>query len=289
MTDWSLPAPRREALAVWHRNILVWGEMAVGSALTQFGEPFIYLLGLGYELGMFIGQMAEIPYLAFLASGFVAFSATNTATFEGMWSVYTRMVPQQTYEAILATPTRVDDIVLGELLWCSTKGLFSGTAILIVAALLGAVESWTAVFALPILFLTGFFCGTRADHDRGSPRVRILYLLLHAGNHTDVYSLRCLLPDHCTTRDDARRDWLSAADPCHRDHPAARHRPTHQRFLATFFVSVRVWRRRHGKATVDYSAAAGGFCRVRTRCPTYHMPPRPTSTIDPGPYPGSAG
>ena len=105
---------------------------------------------------MFIGQMAEIPYLAFLASGFVAFSATNTATFEGMWSVYTRMVPQQTYEAILATPTRVDDIVLGELLWCSTKGLFSGTAILIVAALLGAVESWTAVFALPILFLTGF-------------------------------------------------------------------------------------------------------------------------------------
>ena len=105
---------------------------------------------------MFIGQMAEIPYLAFLASGFVAFSATNTATFEGMWSVYTRMVPQQTYEAILATPTRVDDIVLGELLWCSTKGLFSGTAILIVAALLGAVESWTAVFALPILFLNGF-------------------------------------------------------------------------------------------------------------------------------------
>lgn len=156
MTDWSLPTPRREALAVWYRNILVWKKMAIGSALTQFGEPFIYLLGLGYGLGMFIGEMAEIPYLAFLASGFVAFSATNTATFEGMWSVYTRMVPQQTYEAILATPTRVDDIVLGELLWCATKGLFSGTAILVVATILGAVESWTAIFALPILFLTGF-------------------------------------------------------------------------------------------------------------------------------------
>ena len=156
MTDWSLPTPRREALAVWYRNILVWKKMAIGSALTQFGEPFIYLLGLGYGLGMFIGEMAEIPYLAFLASGFVAFSATNTATFEGMWSVYTRMVPQQTYEAILATPVRVDDIVLGELLWCATKGLFSGTAILVVATILGAVESWAAVFTLPILFLTGF-------------------------------------------------------------------------------------------------------------------------------------
>ena len=66
MTDWSLPAPRREALAVWHRNILVWRKMAVGSALTQFGEPFIYLLGLGYGLGMFIGQMAEFPTWHFL-------------------------------------------------------------------------------------------------------------------------------------------------------------------------------------------------------------------------------
>ena len=65
------------------------------------------------------------------------------------------MVPQQTYEAILATPAEVDDIVIGELLWCATKSLFSGTAILVVAALLGAVNDWTAVFALPVIFLTG--------------------------------------------------------------------------------------------------------------------------------------
>ena len=51
MTDWTVPTPRREALAVWYRNILVWKKMAIGSALTQFGEPFIYLLGLGYGLG----------------------------------------------------------------------------------------------------------------------------------------------------------------------------------------------------------------------------------------------
>ena len=58
MTDWTVPTPRREALAVWYRNILLWKKMAIGSALTQFGEPFIYLLGLGYGLGMFIGEMA---------------------------------------------------------------------------------------------------------------------------------------------------------------------------------------------------------------------------------------
>jgi len=154
MTDWSLPAPRslgRVASEHPGREKNSGGECAdaVRVALHLSARPRILTRNVYRPDG-------GIPYLAFLASGFVAFSATNTATFEGMWSVYTRMVPQQTYEAILATPTRVNDIVLGELLWCSTKGLFSGTAILIVATLLGAVESWTAVFALPILFLTGF-------------------------------------------------------------------------------------------------------------------------------------
>ena len=66
------------------------------------------------------------------------------------------MVPQQTYEAILATPTRVDDIVIGELLWCASKSLVSGSAILVVATVLGAVADWRAILALPAIFLTGF-------------------------------------------------------------------------------------------------------------------------------------
>jgi len=99
--------------------------------------------------------MAGMPYFTFLASGFIAWSAMNVASMESMWSVYTRMVPQQTYEAILATPAEVDDIVIGELLWCATKSLISGGAILAVAAILGAVHDWTAIFALPAIFLTG--------------------------------------------------------------------------------------------------------------------------------------
>ena len=154
--DWQLPLPRLETLAVWRRNALVWRRMIGASVLMHFGEPFILLIGLGYGLGRFIGEMAGIPYFAFLASGFIAWSAMNVASMEAMWSVYTRMVPQQTYEAILATPTRVDDIVIGELLWCASKSLVSGSAILVVAAVLGAVADWKAVLALPAIFLTGF-------------------------------------------------------------------------------------------------------------------------------------
>jgi lipooligosaccharide transport system permease protein len=97
-----------------------------------------------------------MPYLTFLASGLIASSAMNTASFEAMYSVFTRMVPQQTYDAMLATPLEVDDIVAGEMLWCATKGLISSTAILVVATLLGAFEHWSVIACLPVLFVVGF-------------------------------------------------------------------------------------------------------------------------------------
>ena len=79
----------------------------------------------------------------------------NTASFEGMFSVYTRMVPQQTYEGILATPLDVDDIVAGEMLWCATKALISSSAILVVAVLLGALGDWSVLLCVPLFVLIG--------------------------------------------------------------------------------------------------------------------------------------
>ena len=152
---WRLPAPKPVAFAVWRRNVLVWRRLMLPSLLLNFGEPFLYLLGLGFGLGRFIGEMDGIGYFAFLASGLVASSSMMTASYEGVYSVYTRMVPQKTYDGMLATPVEIDDVVAGEMLWCATKGCISGTAILIVAALLGAVESSYALLCLPILFLIG--------------------------------------------------------------------------------------------------------------------------------------
>ena len=153
--DWHLPRLRPAGLSVWRRNLLVWRKLIIPSLFFNFGEPFIYLLGLGFGLGHFIQEMDGLPYLTFLASGLLASSAMNTSSFEGMYSVFTRMVPQQTYDAMLATPLDVDDIVMGEMLWCATKGLMSSTAILIVAFILGAIDQWTALFCIPIFFLIG--------------------------------------------------------------------------------------------------------------------------------------
>lgn len=153
--DWSLPRPKLRSLAVWQRNVLVWRRLMLPSLMGNFGDPLLYLLGLGYGLGHYIGHMAGMPYLVFLASGIVASSAMNTATFEGLYSAFTRMSHQQTYAAMLATPLQVDDILAGEMLWCASKSLISGLAILLVAAFFGAVQGPQALWAIPLIFLTG--------------------------------------------------------------------------------------------------------------------------------------
>jgi lipooligosaccharide transport system permease protein len=138
---------------VWKRNLLVWKKMAAASLLGQFGEPCLYLLALGYGLGGLVGELNGMPYVVFLASGIVCSSAMFTASFEGMYSAFTRMTAQGTWAHMLATPLSVRDIVIGEAVWAATKGVLSATCILIVAMALGIIDDWLAIAALPIAFL----------------------------------------------------------------------------------------------------------------------------------------
>lgn len=158
--DWRRPHLRKIALTVWMRNILVYRKLMGPMIALHFGDPLITLVGLGMGLGVFIGSIGDMPYLTFLASGFIASSTMMSASMEGIYAVFTRMVTQRTYESMLNTPIQVDDIVLGEALWCGTKGMMTSSAILLVAVLFGAVDSVLAVFAIPLGFLIGFaFCG----------------------------------------------------------------------------------------------------------------------------------
>ena len=151
---YRLPRLGPYALVVWFRNFRVWQKLIGPALVMHFGEPLIYLFGMGFGLGALVGKVDSMPYLTFLASGLVASSAMMTASLEGTYSVYTRMVPQNTYSALMATPIEIDDIMAGEILWCATKSLFSGIAIIIVASLLGAVASWHALWAIPVVFLS---------------------------------------------------------------------------------------------------------------------------------------
>jgi lipooligosaccharide transport system permease protein len=143
-------------VAIWQRNFLVWLKLFGPSLLANFAEPLLVLIIFGYGLGHFIGTMGQLPYMVFLASGIVCNSAMQTATFEGLYSAYTRMVTQHTWEGMLATPLNVQDIILGEVFWAATKSLINVTAISIVALSLGLTHGWQVLWLLPLVFLIGF-------------------------------------------------------------------------------------------------------------------------------------
>lgn len=149
------PIPSLRFVPVWRRNFRVWRKLLVPSLLGNFGEPLLYLLAFGYGFGRLVGEVDDLPYGVFLSSGIVCSSAMTAASFEALYSAYTRMAMQHTWGAMLNTPLEVDDIVLGEILWAATKALLNSTAILIVAALLGLVYGWQAALVLPVVFVAG--------------------------------------------------------------------------------------------------------------------------------------
>jgi lipooligosaccharide transport system permease protein len=149
------PLPSLRAFAVWRRNFLVWRKLAIPSLLGNLADPMIYLLGLGYGLGGLLPQVGGVSYIAFLAAGTVCASSMNAASFEALYSAFSRMHVQRTWEAIMNAPVTLEDIMAGELLWAASKATLSGTAILAVIAALGLVASPLALWALPVIFLTG--------------------------------------------------------------------------------------------------------------------------------------
>ena len=140
---------------VWRRNFLVWRKLALPSILGNLADPLIYMLGLGYGLGAMLPEIAGQSYVAFLAAGTVCASTMNAATFEALYSAFSRMHVQKTWDAILNTPLGLTDVVAGELFWAATKSLFSGAAILVVITALGLTNGPLALWALPAIVLTG--------------------------------------------------------------------------------------------------------------------------------------
>ncbi len=140
---------------VVQRNLLVWRKLALASVLGNIAEPLIVLVAFGYGLGALVGKVGELPYIVFLASGSICMSTMNAASFEAMYSAFSRMHVQKTWEGILNAPVTLDDIVFAEMLWAGLKALFSAAAIALVLVVLGISREPTLLLALPLLFVVG--------------------------------------------------------------------------------------------------------------------------------------
>ena len=140
---------------VWLRNFLVWRKLLAASVLGNLADPLIMMLGLGWGLGSLMPGVQGMSYMAFFAAGSLCSATMMTASFEAMFSAYSRMQGQRTWEGILHSPLTVDDVVMGELVWAASKAWLTGSTILAVLLVLGLSSSWMALLALPVAFLVG--------------------------------------------------------------------------------------------------------------------------------------
>ncbi|EJL94489.1 ABC-2 type transporter, NodJ family [Herbaspirillum sp. CF444] len=152
---YALPAFSLRFYPIWRRNFLVWKKLMVASVLGNIADPLITLIAFGYGLGSMLKEVDGIPYIHYLASGSICMSVMMASSFEALYSAYSRMSVQRTWDALMNAPLALDDIVLAELLWSATKSLFSGVAILCVMFALGIGLHPQVLLVLPLLFFAG--------------------------------------------------------------------------------------------------------------------------------------
>lgn len=157
---WRAPSLSLRFWPVFLRNLLVWRKLAIPSLVGNIAEPLMWLVAFGYGMGALVGPMhlaggQEVPYILFLASGSICMSAMQSASFEALYSAFSRMHVQKTWDGIMNAPVALDDIVLAEMLWAAFKSLFTVTAILGVMLGLGISHSTKLLVAWPILLGVG--------------------------------------------------------------------------------------------------------------------------------------
>ena len=148
------------ALRVTQRNLWVYRRTWRGSLFGSFLNPLLYLGALGVGLGSFIAAqdtsaLGGVTYLEFLGPGMLAASCKQSASFEATYPIMGKISWRRNYEAILAAPLSVSDLVLGEMGWISVRLTTISVAFLIVLTLFGIPSSPLAILGIPAAILTG--------------------------------------------------------------------------------------------------------------------------------------
>ncbi len=149
------PVFSRRAGRLFMRNFFVWRKLMASSIATHLIEPVVFMLGFGFGVGALVGEVDGVSYLQYIAAGMAGYAVMNGASFEALYSAFTRMHVQRTWDAVLHAPMALDDIVVGEWLWAGVKSMAAGTAMLAVLSAMGLADYPSALFLLPVLLAGG--------------------------------------------------------------------------------------------------------------------------------------
>ena len=142
-------------IRVWQRNRDVFFRLWHAEAPGSIAEPIIILLAMGVGLGAYVGLVDGQKYIEFIAPGIIASYAMFSASFECTYGSFLRMDYQRTFDAIIATPLNVEDVIAGEIFWGATRSTMTAIVILVIAAIFQLIPSPWAMLIPIVAFLEG--------------------------------------------------------------------------------------------------------------------------------------
>jgi len=157
----SIPKITYRVWKVWRRNADVFMKTIGVNFLPSLLEPILYLFAFGFGLGGFIPEINGQPYINFIAPALVAISLMNGSFFECTYGSFVRMYYQKTFDAIIATPVSVEEVMAGELLWGATRATINATIVLAVIFVSGFFVSQPLITSPLFLLMPviAFFAG----------------------------------------------------------------------------------------------------------------------------------
>ena len=149
----------RRLWMVWRRNALVYRKTWQISFAPPLLEPLFYLAAFGVGLGGLVGTLVyggtTVGYTAFIAPALIAINIMQSAFFETTYASFVRMYYQKTFDAMLATPLTVEEVITGEILWGASKAVIGTTLMMVIVSLFGLLRFPHALLLLPAALLGG--------------------------------------------------------------------------------------------------------------------------------------
>jgi lipooligosaccharide transport system permease protein len=149
----------RGSWAMVQRNRDVYLKTWKTNFLPPLLEPLLYLLSMGFGVGALVREIGGVSYAQFIAPAILAITMMQGAFFETTYNSFVRMYFQKTWDAVTATPTSIDDVLWGEIVWAAAKSTINATLMAVVIAAFGLLP-WAMLLLVPVVaFVAGLAFG----------------------------------------------------------------------------------------------------------------------------------
>jgi lipooligosaccharide transport system permease protein len=141
---------------VMTRDVVLFRRYWKATTFSSVVQPTIYLLAFGLGFGSLVSHVGHVRYVEYVATGVVATAVLFSSAFPGMFNTFIRWQFQRTYDALLAAPVDVEELVTAEVIWISVRSGVYGLAPLVVGIAFGLSPNPGMLLVPLIGFVTGF-------------------------------------------------------------------------------------------------------------------------------------